>query len=218
MKQKPDAGQPASRGDEYAAIADEIRSLDKEVADSILKVLLELTKSNPGSVYVASKKYIEQKGLYLSDYGCFGILDRFLPGATGSCVACPGDIVLYAQAYKVRTDDVILLFYVDRKGFIRTYHARVLNFDPRGGIEVKDLGDSETYWVSQGRILGKLVRVISFGDPEWHDLIGQIVDRELLRKRLSESLKWIEQNEVPEKSERLAEMKRRLTILTAGSS
>jgi hypothetical protein len=216
MESKPEPEQTRP-GDSFAVVADEIRGLGDDVGESMLKVLLELGKSNPGSTYVAAKKYVDQKGMSLCDFGNIGILGTFLQGQRGTYVGCPGDVVFYAQADRKKTDDILLVYYIDKKGFARLYHARALSFDSKGDIEVKELGGTKTYWVSRQKILGKLVGVVNFGAPDWHDLIGQIVDKEFLSKRLNEHFKWIEENYFEDKSERLAELKRRLRQLAVGS-
>ena len=214
---RPQQERTSVPGDEYAVLADEIRSLGEGVTDSALKVLLALEKSNPGSAYIAAKKFIDQKGLGLCDFGNFGLLGSFLPGHGNAFIASPGDIVVYAQVDRAKTGDILLVYYLDKKGLARPYHVRAVNFDMKGGIEVSDLGTAEVRWTSRERVLGKLVKVICFGDPDWHHLIGQIVDRKFLERRLKEHLKWIEENDFADKSDRLAELKRRLSILASGS-
>ena len=203
-------------GDGYAIIADEVRSIGNDVVDSLLKIMLELKKSNEGSVYAAAKKYVEQNGLGLADYGFFGIVDRFIPEAGDNYLGCPADIGMYVEGAKVRTNDVLVLFYLDNKGFICTYYARVLTFDPGGRLEVTAVNDGKVYWVSKNEILGKLTRVFHFGEPEWFELIDQIIDRRLLEERLVKTLERTERNDVPEKKARLEELKRRLAILASG--
>ena len=210
MESKPEPEEVNKPGDAYAVVADEIRGLGEDVGESMLKVLLELGKSNPGSVYVAAKKYMDQKGASLCDLGNIGILGVFLPGQGGTYVGCPGDVVFYVQADRTKTDDILLVCYIDKKGFARLYHVRALNFDSMGDIEVKELGDSRTYWISRRKVLGKLVDVVNFGGPDWHGLIGEIVGRKFLSKRLHEHLKWTEESNLEDKSERLAELKRRI--------
>lgn len=215
LEQKPEVEKPISAADRYADIADEIRGLDEDTTESLMNVMLELKKSNPGSVYVASKRYLDQKGLSVCDFGNIGILERFLPGSNGCFIGCPGDLIFYVQADRTRTDDILLLHYFDQKGFVRLYHARVLSFDLNGGIEVQDLGETKTRWVSRRKILGKFVGVISFGEPAWHDLIGRIVDRQFLTNRLKENLKWTESNNFQDKPERITELKRRIALLAS---
>jgi hypothetical protein len=198
-------------------VADEIRGLGNDVTESTLRVLLELSKSNPGSAYVAAKKYVDQKGMSLCDFGNIGILGTFLPGQGGSYIGCPGDIIFYVQADKTKTDDVLLVYYIDKKGLARLYHARALNFDSKGDVQVKELGDSRTYWISHRRVLGKIFSIVGFGGPDWHELIGQIVDREFLSKRLNAHFKWIKENYFEDKSERLTELKRRMAHLAVES-
>ena len=183
--------------------------------DSLLKVMLELRKSNEGSVYAAAKKYVEQHGLFLADYGFFGILDRFIPETLDNYVGCPADIVVYVEGTKLRTNDLLVLFYLDGKGLIRTYHARVLSFYPGGRLEVKAVNDGKVYWVSKNEILGKLTKVFHFGEPEWFELVDQIIDKKLLQERLVKILETTERNEMPEKARRLDELKRRLAVLAS---
>lgn len=209
-KVEPEKAKP---GDQYAVVADEIRALGDDVTESLTKVMLELSKSKPGNVYIAAKKYVDQKGLSLCDFGSVGILGSFLLGRGGVYLGRPGDVVFYVMSDKARTDDILLLHYIDKKGYARLYHARASNFNLKGGVEVQELGDSRTYWISQRKILGKVVEVVEFGSPEWHDLIGQMVDREFLSKQLRGHLKWIEENSFDDKLERLAELRRRMSSL-----
>ena len=215
MEQTSEAGQSVIAADRYAVLADEIRSLSQDVTDSLLMVLMELRKSNPNNVYVASKKFLDQNGFLLLDEGHLGIADRFILGENDEYLVCPGDVVIYTTPRKFKTDDVLLAFYFDKNSAFGLYHCRVLGFDTRGGVEIRDF-DSKTYWIASERILGKLAKVIHFGDPEWHELIGQMVDEKFLVGRLAKYTKRQEEEKgPPDRSRRLDELNRRIAILTA---
>ncbi len=183
---------------------------------SLLNVLSELAKSNPGSVYIAAKRHVERYGFLLLDEGYVGIADGFVLGANEEYLMCPGDIVVYAMMPKLATGDTLLGFYFSKSGSVGLYHCTVLSFDPRGGVEVRDASDGKIYWVSPERILGKIAKVVHFGEAEWHELISHLMSKEQLVESLTKHLKRVEESERPDKSKRNDELKRRLAILTAG--
>lgn len=213
MERKSDADQPVNPVDRYAAIADEIRSLSQNVVNSLSKVLFELKKSNLGEVYVASKKYLESNGFMLPDGGFIGVADRFVRGRNDEFQVCPADVVIYVMPYTLKTDDVVLTFYLN-KGSVGFYHCRVLSFDPRGSIEVYDLVDEKTRWISPKYIFGRLVKVVHFADPEWHELIGQMMTKKQLVDKVPKWIKWLEEDDLPDKMRRRDELERRFALLT----
>jgi len=214
MEQKSDADQSVSPADRYAVIADEIRALSENVCDSLSKVLLELRKSNGGDVYVASKKYLEEYGFLMPDEGFVGVADRFVKGKNDEYQISPGDVAIYAMPYRVKTDDVVLAFFLS-KGSVGFYHCRIVGFDPRGSLEVYDLVDEKTYWVSPKYVFGKLAKVVYFGDPEWHALIGQLISTKHLADNMSKWVKRLEDSGAPDKSRQQVELERRLAILAS---
>jgi hypothetical protein len=213
-EQKASPDQSASPADRYAVIADEMRGLSQDVGDSLLKVLLELRKSNSGEVYAVSKKYLEDYGFLMPDEGFVGVADRFVRGRNDEFHVCPGDVVIYAMPYTLKTDDVLLSFFL-RKGSIGLYHCRLLGFNPRGSLEVYDLVDEKTHWISSKNVFGKLMKAITFGDPEWHELIGQMVTRKHLIDSMGKWIKQLEESHHPELPRRKRELERRLAILTS---
>ena len=209
-------GRPATQADRYAIIADEIRGLSQDVTGSLLNVLSELAKSNPGSAYIAAKRHVERHGFLLLDEGYVGVSDGFVLGANEEYLMCPGDIVVYAMITKLATGDTLLAFYFSKSGSVGLYHCAVLSFNPKGGVEVRDAGDGKIYWVSPERILGKIAKVVHFGDAEWHELIGHLMSKKHLVESLTKHSKRVEESGHPDKSKRNDELKRRLAILTAG--
>jgi len=216
MDDKPESATALDPADRFAALADEIRGLSQDVSDSLFKVLTELRKSNPGNVYVASKRYIERFGFLLTDGGCLGISDRFVEGEGDAYLFSPADIVIHMMPDKLETGDILLAFGLN-KGGIWTYHCRLLRFDPRGSIEIQDLADEKTYWIAPDRILGKLAVVIRFGTPEWHSLIGQLITPSRLADSLSKHVKRLEEGGPPDRSRRQDELRRRLAVLTSST-
>ncbi|MDG6921547.1 MAG: hypothetical protein JRN59_08465 [Nitrososphaerota archaeon] len=201
--------------DRYASVADEIRGLSQDVTRSLLAVLLELAKSHPGSVYIAAKKHAEKHGFLLLDEGYVGVSDKFVVGENDEYLLCPGDVAIYVMTTRLKTGDVLVVFYYSKE-LVRFYHGVVSSFDPGGSVEVRDPCSGKLYWEPPERILGKLAKIVQFGSREWHELIGQLVSKKYLMDILINDSKRLEEGDLSDKLKRIAELKRRLTILAAG--
>ena len=102
--------------DKFASIADEIRTLvPNNVSEALLRVMGELRRSNPGSVYLASRKYLNIAGKKAADYGFVGLIWEWVRGTGDEYAATPFDVGLYLRPAKVQTGDVILTYYIDTK-------------------------------------------------------------------------------------------------------
>lgn len=198
-----DAG---SRSDKYAIIADDIRELSPDFMDSVTKIMRQLGKSNSRHLYAICKKYLAENGLIISDYGFFGISDKFIGEKVSPC-----DIVFYATPDKIKTDDIVNFFSIEGNA-IEFFHMRTLSFRSNALIEVQDLGSKETYVISRDQILGRLLKVINFNEPEWHDLIMEMVDKQWIIDTLKSAIDVFEGN-----TKYVEELEKRLAVVMSGT-
>lgn len=197
--------------DIFSKIADQILAASESITDSILNTLIKLAERYPGAVYWICRKFLQEyQRFYITDSGYIGISDRFLPN-----IMYPGDIVVYSTPEKLKTGDIIQIIFTDEKDEkVSIVHGKISSFNTDGSVEVEDLTSGEKYIVGKWNILGKLIRTISFGTPEWKEIFFNCGDNEKwLKETIEEIVKEIKKSDLKDKNKIIKELEDRLSKL-----
>lgn len=196
-------------GTRYGEIADTIRQPPQHTLETLGKVMQELEKSHSAQVLMACKKYIQRRGLYLTDHGTFGLPLSFLEN-----IYSPYDMLLYSAPDRFKSNDLILVYSYNEENIIRPFHMGVVGFSATGNVEVSYVETRRHVVIPASCIIARLLKVIAFGDPLWHELIYEMINQPDLINSLQGMVDKVSKApEYPEKGKQLAELKRRLNLI-----
>lgn len=193
------------KDDVYVEIANQIRKISPNVAESLKSVLYELSKTDQWHTYLAAKKFIETSGFVLADSGYVGIGYDFVFDKIMPC-----DIVIYGTTETVKSGDIVLYFHVVEHGF-KLNHYKIQRVYRDGRIDIEDEKKTQ-YTVPLGLILGKVLKVISFGEPDWHEMIMEMINEPRLIVILNRSKDFYSKPDRLDKR-KLDELDRRIKVL-----
>jgi hypothetical protein len=168
-------------------------------------VLFELSKTDKWHTYLAAKKFVEVSGFLIADSGYVGIGYRFVFDKIAPC-----DIVVYGTTESVKSGDIVLYFQVIEHGFMLE-HFKIQRVYRDGRIDMEDERKKQ-FTVPLGRIIGKVLKVIPFGEPDWHEMIMEMLNEQRLMANLKDAVKYYSKPERYNKT-KLDELERRMKVL-----
>ena len=172
----------------------------------MMRIIVELQKTHAPHCYMTCKKWLEMYGFHLTDLGHVGISDKFYFDKITPC-----DIVVYGTSQKVKTDDIILYAHFLNEHNLSFIHLKMKRMSADGTVDAEsDIQKHLT--VPRNNIIGKVLRVIPFNDPEWHEIVMEMVNIPWLEDKLHKAIKHYS-NPKHSDMEKVNEINRRLQIL-----
>lgn len=154
---------------------------------------------------MAAKKFNESSGFLLADSGYVDIAYQFVFDKIAPC-----DIVVYGTTESLKSGDIVLYFHVIEQGFILgDFDVQRVYQDVR--IEVENEYNKQ-FAVAISLIIGKVLKVISFGESDWHEMIMEMLNEPHLNTILNSAVEFHSKSERYGKT-KLDELVRRLKYL-----
>ena len=199
------ADEVPTKGAVYTEIAKQIREISPDVVESLKRVFLELSKTDRWHTYLAAKKFVETSGFLIADSGYVGIGYQFVFDRIAPC-----DIVLYGTTESVKSGDIVLFFQVIEHGF-KLNHYKIQRVYRDGRIDIEDEYKKQ-FTVPLACIIGKVLKVIPFGEPDWHEMIMEMINEQRLMVILNHALGFYGKQAKTDKT-KLDELNRRIRVL-----
>lgn len=184
---------------------------DKEkIEQEIVQQISEYAEKYPDVVPFALKKCLESMS-FITDIGYIEIAYNNIKD-----MYYVGDILLHSNRSKLKPGDIVQHYEYSSDGDSYVLHSELKSFDKNGFINVRMLHGTEEYYISSNSVLGVLIKIISFDDPDWiHLFENSCDDYNQLKENITGSIDFIKSHDTSDedKEERISELNKRLEII-----
>ena len=193
-----------------------------ELETEIMEKLSKYHEENYEVLYFALRKFMSNYlNIYFNDSGYIGIADENYED-----LFYWGDMSIHSSDDNLKIGDILHLYQYSSDGEgVYSFHGKVKSFTENGDIRIQHSEDEEIVEISSFMILGKLIKVISFEEDGWEELLCKFIDNhellELLKEGIEESINLYKSDiNVSEKNKMktISELEKRLVKLKSIST